>query len=312
MWGLPVAGATFVAASLLLIWRLEVMAARGFEGTALGALVMPWCSGLGNLLFVFILLRNAGPGEELLVNALVNNVTNLTLLLGLPSLLFHLAVVPRKRTPKKQAQEHRLNRLALLLSLAAAGFFTGILWALGRDGELDFGDGVALLALFLFWQVFSVYDVLKTNLTKRKSLSPWLLLDLLLILPAAVLIYVSVDAFVAGLLVTGDSQWLGWLTGWLMVLPNALLAFWYALRNRPDVVYSSQLGDGHICIPLAVGLYALFAPLALPALFHAGLLILGAALLYHWIFLLFLGRLPRWAGAVLVLAYGVFLWRGLG
>ena len=52
--------ALFVAASLLMIWRLEAMSARGFEGTVLGTLVMPYCSGLGNLIFAFILGRTGG------------------------------------------------------------------------------------------------------------------------------------------------------------------------------------------------------------------------------------------------------------
>ena len=42
--------ALFLAASLLMLWRLEAMSARGFEGTVLGTLVMPYCSGMGNLI----------------------------------------------------------------------------------------------------------------------------------------------------------------------------------------------------------------------------------------------------------------------
>ncbi|MEO6243918.1 MAG: sodium:calcium symporter, partial [Opitutaceae bacterium] len=42
----------FLASSLLMIWRLEAMHGHGLEGTAVGTLVMPYCSGLGNLVFV--------------------------------------------------------------------------------------------------------------------------------------------------------------------------------------------------------------------------------------------------------------------
>jgi len=38
-----------------MIWRLEAMNASGVEGTVLGTLVMPYCSGLGNLVFAFLL-----------------------------------------------------------------------------------------------------------------------------------------------------------------------------------------------------------------------------------------------------------------
>ncbi len=45
--------ATFLLASCLMIWRLEALLNRGLEGTALGTLIVPYASGLGNLVFVF-------------------------------------------------------------------------------------------------------------------------------------------------------------------------------------------------------------------------------------------------------------------
>ena len=43
-----------------------------------------------------------------------------------------------------------------------------------------------------------------------------------------------------------------------MVLPNAMLALYFGWRRKPEVVYSSQVGDGHICLPLCVGIFAAF------------------------------------------------------
>ena len=54
--------ALFVAGSCLMIWRLEAMTASGVEGTVLGTLVMPYCSGMGNLIFAFVLGAKGGPG----------------------------------------------------------------------------------------------------------------------------------------------------------------------------------------------------------------------------------------------------------
>src|SRR5256885_8556918 len=76
----------FLAASFLMIWRLEAMSKSGVEGTVLGTLVMPYCSGMGNLVFAFVLGAKGGPGEEVVTNSLVNNVTNMTLLIGLPAI----------------------------------------------------------------------------------------------------------------------------------------------------------------------------------------------------------------------------------
>ncbi|MGH8025040.1 MAG: sodium:calcium symporter, partial [Limisphaerales bacterium] len=39
--------AFFLVASFGMLWRLEAMSAQGFENTALGTLIMPYCSGLG-------------------------------------------------------------------------------------------------------------------------------------------------------------------------------------------------------------------------------------------------------------------------
>jgi len=87
----------FIAASFLMIWRLEAMTESGFEGTVLGTLVMPYCSGVGNLIFAFMLGARRGPGSAVMENALVNNITNLTLLVGMPALLWGMSLAPGAR-----------------------------------------------------------------------------------------------------------------------------------------------------------------------------------------------------------------------
>src|SRR4051812_3266371 len=231
----------FIAASSLMVWRLEVMSDGGFEGTVLGTLVMPYCSGIGNLIFAFVLGHKGGPGEEVLTNSLVNNVTNMTLLIGLPTLFWGMNIMPRakpaknkKKSPNKKPdkKEHEINRLSLLLTLTAVLFFTGAVWALARDGKLDSSDGLVLIGLFLFWQCFHVFDVLKGNVRQSKSFSWMLPVDLALLAVGAYGIYISTDWLVDWLskIHTGfiSAKHLSWLSGWLMVLPNGLLAFYYA------------------------------------------------------------------------------------
>src|SRR5690606_1064100 len=103
-----------------------------------------------------IMVARDGPPEEVMINCLVNNVTNLTLLLGLPALFWGLVVIPRNvksgvagkkavksiRSTKDTGMAGQLNRLSLLLTLAAVVFFSGATWALGRDGQLDQTDGL--------------------------------------------------------------------------------------------------------------------------------------------------------------------------
>jgi cation:H+ antiporter len=140
-------------------------------------------------------------------------------------------------------------------------------------------------------------------------------LDALVVLACACGLYVSIDWLVAWL---GhqhggfvNAAHLGWLSGWLMVVPNALLALYWGRKHRADIVYSSQVGDGHICIPLCLGLGAMFQPVPVPGFVETGLLLLLGASVLHAGFLLALGGLPRWAGGLFTAAYGWFLYAGL-
>jgi cation:H+ antiporter len=314
----------FLIASSLMIWRLEAMSAGGFEGTVLGTLVMPYCSGMGNLIFAFILGRSGGNGADVMTNSLVNNVTNLTLILGLPAIIWGINVLPKAEPAKGKKKKNdsggspqsELNRLTLLLTLTAVLFFTGAVWALGRKGHLDFNDGLVLIGLFLFWQCIHVFEVLKSNARGGKSVFSWMLpVDLALLAVGAFAIYMSTNWLVNWLshLHTGfiSAKNLGWLSGWLMVLPNALLALYYGWAKKPEVVYTSQVGDAHISIPLCLGIFALFHPLQLPAFFQTGMFILLGATLFHFVFVALFGKLPRFAGLILIGAYGWFVWRGL-
>jgi cation:H+ antiporter len=323
----------FVAASFLMIWRLHAVEGKGFEGTLLGTLIMPYCSGFANLVFVYVMSQGSGNGRLVIENSLVNNVTNLTLILGLTALLFAAAPSPSPakngknpskaaKTPaaqnksKSQTDYYRLYRLDLLLTLVAMFLFTGALWALAKDGVLDFYDGLVLIGLFLFWQVFHVFEVLKNNVRKNQSIHWSIVFDLLLIGLCAYAIYLCVDYLVKWV-TTAENPYislsnLGWLSGVIMVVPNAFLALYYARTGRHDIVISSQVGDGHICIPMCIGLFALAERIAVPDFFQWGIwVILGAGAL-HFLSVAIWGRLPRIVGALLLGGYGFFLYKGLG
>lgn len=309
--------AIFIAASLLMIWRLEAMSADGFEGTVLGTLIMPYCSGIGNLIFVFLIAHQRGPGAEVMTNALVNNVTNLTLLIGLPAIFWQAkSAAPAKGKSKKEGTSPKPNshRFSIMFTLVAVLFFTGAVWALGRDGKLTFNDGLVLVGLFLFWQCFHVFEVLQGHVGSGKSPVGIVVLNLALLGLGAYASYVSIDWLVGWLKMQPEGflkNHLGWLSGWMMVLPNAILALYYGWRRKPEVVYTSQIGDAHICLPLGVGLFALYQPLPLPTLFTTGVYLLVGATVVHLLFIATIGKLPRLAGVALVVAYLYFLKIGL-
>lgn len=307
----------FMAASALMIWRLQAIESKGFEGTVLGTLIMPYCSGFANLVFAFVMGREGGKGSTVMENCIVNNVTNLTLILGLTTLAFGASAVTKKTPAKKKALPavHRLNRLELLFTLVAVFLFTGTMWALGKDGVLDFYDGLVLVGLFLFWQVLHVFEILKNNVRKSRSFHWSIVPDLVLIAAGAYGVYESVD-FLVNWVTTIKSPYigakdLGWLSGALMVVPNAFIALYYGFKGRQDIVVSSQVGDGHICIPMCIGLFALFDKIAIPGFFQIGVVVIVGAAALHFACIALMGRLPRALGVVLVAAYAVFVYTGV-
>ncbi|HJW03052.1 MAG TPA: hypothetical protein VJ548_07220 [Azospira sp.] len=310
--------ALFIAASVLMIWRLHAMEHKGFEGTVLGTLIMPYCSGAANLIFAFVMSRAGGNGKAVLENCIVNNVTNLTLILGLAAVFCSSPIIPKagaKGKGKKKPDAYHLYRLDLLFTLIALFLFTGTLWALAKDGSIGFYDGVVLVGLFLFWQLLHVFEILKNNVRKNQSLHWSIVIDLLLIGVSAYCIYLSVDHLVTWVSTAQNRFFsvanLGWLSGALMVLPNAILALYYARAGRQDIVVTSQIGDGHICIPMCIGLFALSDTINIPAFFQTGLYILLGAGVVHFLTIALLGRQPRILGIGLLGAYAVFLYQGV-
>ncbi len=307
--------ALFLAASLFMVWRLNAVEKKGFEGTLVGTLIMPYCSGFANLAFAVVLMGAADGGKLVFENCIVNNVTNLTLILGIPVLFKGLAVKKNTYMVKPRGVEGKVNYLSLLLSVIALLFFTGLVWMLSRDGRLDRGDGMVLVSLFFFWQIIHFMEVLKTNARKKKSLKKSLALDFIFIAGCAWASLYSIDSLVTWVSEnpTGffSRDYLGILTGFLMVIPNGVLALYYAGVGRPDIAYSSQVGDCHICIPLCLGLSALAAPVLMPASNETGILVIAGVAAFHFLFVLIMGDLPRWMGLVLIAFYGFFLYQGL-
>jgi cation:H+ antiporter len=160
-----------------------------------------------------------------------------------------------------------------------------------------------------------VFEVLKSNVRQGKSLSWTLPFDLALLAIGAYGIYISTDWLVHWVQLSVHHGFVkdhfGWVSGWITVLPNAILAVYYTWRGQPETVYASQVGDCHVSIPLCLGIYALYYPMAMPPFFHVAMFILLGAALVHFFFVAVLGRLPRFAGWALVAAYGFFLWEGL-
>ena len=152
-------------------------------------------------------------------------------------------------------------------------------------------------------------SILKQQTAHLDPLDPWF--SLILFMAASVVmiwrlealeekgfaIYYSIERLVAWIPRTGPGFFvfenLGWLSGILMVLPNGMVALYYAKAQRADVVYTSQIGDGHICIPMCVGLFALFNTIQAPAQLNLSVGIILVAGLLHFAFVAFWGGYPE-------------------
>ena len=313
--------ACFLSACFLMITRLNAVEKNGFEGTIVGTLVMPYFSGFPNLCFAYLMAKSGNNGHLVLENCLVNNVTNLTLILALPALFWGMNLFPETREkPQKtkanetKPHETKINYLSLLLSLLALIFFTAALWQVGRDGVIKGSDGWILVGLFLFWQIFHIFEVLKSNAREDRKIKTRILVDLIIIGICAWAIFSSINGLVEWITLHGRGVFakknLGVLSGLFMVLPNGFLALYYAAVHRADIAYSSQIGDCHICIPLCIGIFALFSPIRIPSSFETGVYcIMGAGAGLFLVTALF-GKLHRWAGVILMGLYGFFLFKG--
>jgi cation:H+ antiporter len=304
----------FLVASFLMINRLNAVEKNGFEGTIVGTLVMPYFSGFPNLCFAYLMARSgslAANGHLVLENCLVNNATNLTLVLAVPAIIWGMNLFPKD--PEK-GQETKINYLSLLLSLVALIFFTSALWLVGRDGEIKANDGWMLVGVFLFWQVFQLFDVLKINARKERKIKPRIFFDLIIIGFCVWAVFISIEGLVAWITLHGKGllakENIGILSGLLMVLPNASIALYYAAVHRADIAYSSQIGDCHICIPLCIGIFALFSPINIPPSFETSVYCIMGAGAGLFLLTAFMGKLPRWAGIILMGLYLFFIYKG--
>jgi cation:H+ antiporter len=298
----------FLACSLLMIFRLNAIEKNGFEGTLVGTLIMPYFSGFPNLCFAYFMARDQAPGSIVLENCLVNNITNLTLVLAFPAMFGGLNLLRAK-----SGKEPKINHLSLLMSLMALIFFSAFLFFVSQDKIISSADGLLLVGIFFFWQLYPVFDLLKNNTRKSQTLQKRILIDFILIGLCAWGIFSSVENLMTWL---SDQkagffsrQHMGVLSGIFMVIPNGFLAVYYASIKRADIAYTSQIGDCHICIPLCIGIFAIFSPIQVPFSFQWPLFILMGVSAAHFILTAFMGKLPRFAGVMMACLYGFFIYK---
>ena len=175
----------------------------------------------------------------------------MTLVLGLPAIFWGIKVLPSKDKPngknpaKKSAAAGKTQRVEPAGAVADAdghSVFHRRGRALGRKGRIDFNDGLVLVGLFLFWQCFHVFEVLKSNVRQGKSLGWTLPFDLALLAFGAYGIYVSTD----------------WLVHWVQIVHHGFVtrSFWLgerldhgsAQRNPRGLLHLARATGNRLCL----------------------------------------------------------------
>ena len=186
---------------------------------------------------------------------------------------------------------------------------------LGADGKIDFKDGLVFVGIFLFWQCFHVFDVLKSNAQQNKSQ-----LDVAdrpgFLRPSAV-IRLCQHRLARGLgfqdshrlrqrQIHGLAQRLAQRSCPTPSSPSIMPG-----RERPG----NRLHLAGWRLPyLHSPVHRRVRPCSKHCrafLFRLGVVVLLAATLVHIFFIGAFGRLPRYMGWILTAAYAFFVWRGL-
>ena len=145
----------------------------------------------------------------------------------------------------------------------------------------------------------------QNNVRQNKGFSWTLPIDLVLLAIGAYAIYVSTDWLVDWIskIHTGfiSAKYMGWLSGWLMVLPNAIARrLLRAGRNGRKSFTPRRWATPTSAFPCASACSPCSKQSELPVISSApSIVILLGATLVHFFFIAAFGRLPRFVGCAL-------------
>ena len=236
-----------------------------------------------------------GSADITIGNIVGSNILNILIILGLASLIVPIAVA--KATIK-------LDMPFMLL-------ISAVLLVLGWDGTVTLGDGLILAAFFVGYIGYLLYDAKKhpeisegeflRDLSLPKSLM-WTALGLALIILGS---NVAVDAATEIARILGLSERFIGLTIVALgtSLPELFTSVMAARKGNADIAIGNIVGSNIFNILFVVGLSAIIIPVPFAAAFRIDTLVAIGAGVLLWLFSL-RGKLVRWHGAVMLLAYG--------
>ena len=204
-----------------------------------------------------------------------------------------------------------LAKATIKLDMPFMLLISAVLLVLGWDGTVTLGDGLILAAFFVGYIGYLLYDAKKhpeisegeflRDLSLPKSLM-WTALGLALIILGS---NVAVDAATEIARILGLSERFIGLTIVALgtSLPELFTSVMAARKGNADIAIGNIVGSNIFNILFVVGLSALIIPVPFAEAFRIDTLAAIGAGLLLWLFSL-RGKLVRWHGAVMLLAYG--------
>ncbi|MFI3199977.1 MAG: calcium/sodium antiporter [Eubacteriales bacterium] len=240
-----------------------------------------------------------GSGDLTIGNVLGSNILNVLVILGCTAVITPLVV---------QANTFRYEIPFVI-------FITLLLTFLGRDGSVDFGDGIILWGLLLLFLGYLLYMSKSENMEiededEGKITSMWQLL-LLTVLGVGLIVLgsnVTVNSATQLAQLFGLSDRLIGLTvvAFGTSLPELITSVTAGLKGKADIAIGNIIGSNVFNVLFVAGTAALITPITFAWQFFTDGLIATGIVVLLWFFIWKDRLLKRYAGGVLLACYGAY------
>ena len=248
---------------------------------------------------VSITAATGGSADITVGNVVGSNIMNVLVILGLASAIVPIAV--GKSTLKVDAP--------FMIAISA------IFLALGWDGAITRVDGLILIALFVAYIGYMIWEAIHSNEEgdEIKDMPVWKLL-LATVGGMAVIILgadVAVDAATKLATIFGMSERFIGLTIVALgtSLPELFTSVTAARKGNADIAIGNIVGSNIFNILFVVGLSSMIIDVPFAPNFRIDMAVAVAAAVFMWAASLKGGKLARWAGFTMLLGYvGYFIY----
>lgn len=251
----------------------------------------------------------AGNADITIGNIVGSNILNILIILGISALVYPLAI----------------QKSTLIIDIPVVLLATVVLYLLGFDSKISRIDGIIMLVVFAAY-LFYLFTVAKKeasqkklngtteniqseeNITKEISLLKALIftvIGLVLIVGGSKFVVNSATAIAKAL---GLSQRFIGLTIVALgtSLPELFTSVTAALKKNSDIAIGNIVGSNIFNILFIVGLSGLIIPVPFATDFRFDTIISGVAAILLLLFCLPKKKLPRFAGAIMLICYALY------